>query len=64
MRYRGVVVEPLPADSPLWHLENVLVTPHVGGYHDRYAEQTLTVLEPNLRAFIEGRRDEMINVAP
>lgn len=55
-------VEPLPADSPLWGLENVIMTPHVGGYHDRYAEQTLAVLEPNLRAFVEGRRDEMINV--
>jgi phosphoglycerate dehydrogenase-like enzyme len=55
-------VEPLPADSPLWRLENVIVTPHAGGYHDLYAEQTLAVLEPNLRAFVEGRRDEMINV--
>jgi D-2-hydroxyacid dehydrogenase (NADP+) len=55
-------VEPLPADSPLWGLENVIITPHAGGYHDRYAEQTLAFLQPNLRAFIEGRRDEMINV--
>ncbi len=55
-------VEPLPADSPLWQLANVIVTPHAGGHHDLYAEQTLTVLEPNLRAFVEGRRDEMINV--
>lgn len=26
--------EPLPADSPLWSLENLIITPHVaGGYH-------------------------------
>jgi phosphoglycerate dehydrogenase-like enzyme len=50
---------------PTWPMPPcVLVTPHVGGYHDRYAEQTLAVLQPNLRAFVEGRRDEMINVAP
>jgi phosphoglycerate dehydrogenase-like enzyme len=55
-------VEPLPADSPLWGLENVIITPHAGGYHDRYAEQTLAFLQPNLRAFLDGRRDEMINV--
>jgi phosphoglycerate dehydrogenase-like enzyme len=23
--------EPLPADHPLWHVENVLISPHVGG---------------------------------
>ncbi|WP_300607737.1 NAD(P)-dependent oxidoreductase [Trebonia sp.] len=55
-------VEPLPADSPLWQLANVIVTPHAGGHHDLYAEQTMAVLEPNLRAFIEGRRDEIVNV--
>jgi len=55
--------EPLPADSPLWEMENVIVTPHAGGHHDRWEEQTLTVIEPNLRAYIEGRRDDMLNVA-
>ncbi len=55
-------VEPLPADSALWQLENVIVTPHAGGHHDLYAEQTLSVLEPNLRAYVGGRRDQMINL--
>jgi D-2-hydroxyacid dehydrogenase (NADP+) len=54
--------EPLPADSPLWAMDNVIVTPHAGGHHDRSAAQTMQVLEPNLRAFIEGRRGEMVNV--
>ncbi len=55
-------VEPLPADSALWQLENVIVTPHAGGHHDLYAEQTLSVLEPNLRAYVAGRRDQMVNL--
>jgi D-2-hydroxyacid dehydrogenase (NADP+) len=54
-------VEPLPTDSPLWEMENVILTPHVGGHHDQWEEQTLTVIEPNLRAYIEGRRDDMLN---
>ena len=55
-------VEPLPADSALWQLENVIVTPHAGGHHDLYAEQTLSVLGPNLRAYAGGRRDQMVNL--
>lgn len=55
---------PLPLDSPLWHLPNTIITPNVGGHSDRFVEQTLTVAEPNLRAFIEGRRNDMINVVP
>jgi D-2-hydroxyacid dehydrogenase (NADP+) len=54
--------EPLAPDSPLWDLDNVFVTPHVAGRSDRYAEQTLAVVEPNLRAFLGGRSAAMINV--
>jgi phosphoglycerate dehydrogenase-like enzyme len=28
--------EPLPRGSPLWHLPNVLITPHVGGDSDLF----------------------------
>jgi phosphoglycerate dehydrogenase-like enzyme len=54
--------EPLPAESALWTLPNVLVTPHVSpvsrGYWRRQTELTVH----NLRAFAEGRIDEMRNV--
>jgi len=40
----------------------VTITPRTGGLHDRYAEQTLAVLEPNLTYYLDGRTDQMINV--
>jgi len=52
----------LPPDSPFWHLPNTIITPNVGGYSDKFVEQTLIVVEPNLRAYIEGRRKDLINL--
>jgi phosphoglycerate dehydrogenase-like enzyme len=46
--------EPLPPDSPLWSLENVFVTPHVAGQSERYGERVLTVIDPNMRAYLAG----------
>src|SRR5579871_4755367 len=54
--------EPLPHTSPLWGLDNVIVTPHVGGLSDIYAEQVIPVLIENLRAYRDGRRGAMRNV--
>jgi phosphoglycerate dehydrogenase-like enzyme len=56
--------QPLPPESPLWHLPNVIITPNVGGYSDTFAEQTLAVVAPNLRAFIAGRHKDMRNLVP
>src|SRR5262249_16045603 len=46
--------EPLPADHPLWQLENVIVTPHVAGYSPRIAERHLALLLENIRRFQIG----------
>ena len=55
-------VAPLPDESPLWDLDNVFMTPFTGGRSDMYAERILTVIEPNLRAYIDGNLDQMINL--
>ncbi len=55
-------VEPLPEDHPFWGMENVIVTPHLGGFHDQYAEQALPTVEENLRRFLAGDIDNMVNV--
>ena len=44
-------VEPLPVDSPLWRLDNVLITPHLGGMSDSYADQLLPLVVHNVSAF-------------
>jgi D-2-hydroxyacid dehydrogenase (NADP+) len=54
--------QPLSFESPLWHLPNTLITPNVGGYSEKFVEQTLTIVEPNLRAFIEGRAQDLRNI--
>jgi phosphoglycerate dehydrogenase-like enzyme len=42
--------EPLPADSPLWALPNVIVTPHVAGASPRYGERLASLFARNLAA--------------
>ncbi|MBT4116864.1 MAG: D-2-hydroxyacid dehydrogenase [Rhodospirillaceae bacterium] len=54
--------DPLPTESPLWDMENVFMTPFIGGRSDLYAERILTVIEPNLRAYLDGNLDKMINI--
>jgi phosphoglycerate dehydrogenase-like enzyme len=52
---------PLPKDSPLWDMENVFITPFIGGLSDRYEDELMSIIKPNLRSFLAGRFDEMIN---
>lgn len=43
--------EPLPEDSPLWKMENVIITPHICGESNKYIERALPIIEKNLKAF-------------
>lgn len=47
--------EPLPEDSPLWEMPNVIVTPHVGGVSPREPERFTELVLENLRRYTEGR---------
>jgi len=47
--------EPLPADSPLWDLPNVVITPHCGGAQRDYDGRATEFFCNNLRRYIDGR---------
>lgn len=49
-----VAEEPLPPSSPLWTLENVLLTSHYSGYHPSYDERSLGVFLDNLGRWVRG----------
>ncbi len=46
--------EPLPDDSPLWDLPNVIITPHMGWSSDRLAGRLAEITVANARALDEG----------
>lgn len=57
--------EPLPADSPLWDLSNVLLTPHVAGSTPRYMERAAGIVAANYRTLYEngGTKAHLRNLA-
>jgi phosphoglycerate dehydrogenase-like enzyme len=46
--------EPLPPDSPLWAMENVVITPHSAAMTEKLWVRHFDLLIDNLRRFIEG----------
>jgi phosphoglycerate dehydrogenase-like enzyme len=44
--------EPLPAESPLWDLPNVIVSPHVGGDFAGYREALVELFIENLERYL------------
>lgn len=58
-RLRGAALdvfeqEPLPGDSPLWGLENVLITPHTAGSAPYYADLAVPLFCENLGRYLRG----------
>jgi hypothetical protein len=58
-RIRGAALdvfreEPLPPSSPLWSLENVLVTPHTSGVSPRVWDRQTDLILENVRRYLAG----------
>lgn len=52
--------EPLPTDSPLWTLDNVILTPHIAGASAQYTQRASSIFYHNVQAFLDG--GAMMNV--
>lgn len=52
--------EPLPENSPLWAMPNVVITPHVAGLTPYYLDRLVEVFCENLKRFMNN--EQMVNV--
>ncbi|HEY7030159.1 MAG TPA: D-2-hydroxyacid dehydrogenase [Thermomicrobiales bacterium] len=52
--------EPLPPNSPLWDMDNVIITSHTSGATPRYWDRAIAILESNIERFRAG--GELLNV--
>ena len=46
--------EPLPADSPLWDLRNVLITAHFAGFTLKYGDRVTEIINDNIQRYVKG----------
>jgi phosphoglycerate dehydrogenase-like enzyme len=46
--------EPLPPDSPLWEMDNVILTGHYAGCHPDYSRMAMDVALDNLGRYNRG----------
>jgi len=48
--------EPLPSESKLWELPNVIITPHIAGRTDNYNALATKLFCENLRRYLSGEK--------
>lgn len=48
--------EPLPQESPLWQMENVLITPHHSSHTAKRMDRTIDLFCENLKAYVRGEK--------
>ncbi len=47
--------DPLPADDPLWGLDNVILTQHTAGASPHNTDRIAAIFAANLRCYLDGR---------
>jgi len=53
--------EPLPPESELWGMENVILSPHLSGGTEIYNQRAVGIFCENLRRYLAGER--LLNLA-
>ena len=56
------LVEPLPETSPLWDMDNVLISPHSASTAPSENRKITDIFIHNLGCWLDGRRGEMRNI--
>lgn len=54
-------VEPLPQDSPLWVLDNIIITPHICGPNVHYVDKAYEIVKQNIGAYLKDK-SKIINI--
>ena len=52
--------EPLPADSPLWDFENIIISPHISGFTPLYDERASDLFAENLQRYLNN--EPLLNI--
>jgi phosphoglycerate dehydrogenase-like enzyme len=52
--------EPLPADSPLWMLPNLIISPHIAGNTSDYSDKAAALFVANLNRYLA--RKDLLNL--
>lgn len=47
--------EPLPSSSPLWKLDNILITPHISSWTPQYTDRLVQIFCINLKAYLQKK---------
>lgn len=47
--------EPLPDSSPLWKMDNVVITPHYSGHNPHYTDRMIEIFCENLKAYLKKK---------
>lgn len=58
LAYAGLDVfeeEPLATDSPLWDMDNVMITPHIAGFARHFKKRVFEIFYENLQAYVNGQ---------
>ncbi len=54
--------EPLPENSPLWGIDNMIITPHICGESNKYIDRAIPIIENNIKSFKgEGKYINLVN---